>query len=76
MVIGTAAAATRRGSNTGDSGAGSLRAQIAGAPGGGWTLLTTANLTAPVNWTTNRTGTFDAQGNLTLTNGILSTERG
>ena len=47
-----------------------------GVPDGGWTLLTTTNLTAPVNWTTNRTGTFDGQGKVTLTNGILSTERG
>jgi hypothetical protein len=45
-----------------------------GMPGGGWTLLTTTNLTPPVNWTTNSTGTFDGQGNVTLTNGILSTE--
>lgn len=45
-----------------------------GVPGGGWTLLTTTNLTPPVVWSTNLTGTFDGQGNVTLTNGILSTE--
>ena len=45
-----------------------------GVHNGGWTLLTTTNLTPPVIWTTNGTGTFDPQGNMTLTNGILSTE--
>ena len=43
-------------------------------PGGGWTLLSTTNLTPPVIWSTNLTGTFDGQGNVKLTNGILSKE--
>jgi hypothetical protein len=45
-----------------------------GVPGTGWTCLTTTNLAPPVIWSTNRTGTFDGQGNVTVTNGILSTE--
>ena len=45
-----------------------------GLPGRGWTLLTTTNLTPPVIWSTNLTGTFDGQGTVTLTNGTMSTE--
>jgi hypothetical protein len=45
-----------------------------GAPGGGWTLLTATNLTVPANWSTNRSGTFDGLGSVTLTNGIITTE--
>jgi hypothetical protein len=45
-----------------------------GAPGGGWTLLTTTNLTVPANWRTNRSGTFGGLGKVTLTNGIIATE--
>jgi hypothetical protein len=37
-------------------------------------LLTTTNLAPPVNWSTNLTGDFDGQGNLILTNAILSKE--
>jgi hypothetical protein len=45
-----------------------------GSPGGGWTWLTTTNLAAPIQWSTNRVGTFDGQGKVTLTNAILSAE--
>jgi hypothetical protein len=45
-----------------------------GAPGGGWTLLTTTNITVPANWSTNRSGTFDGLGKVTLTNGVIATE--
>jgi len=45
-----------------------------GAPGGSWTLLTATNVTVPANWTMNRSGTFDGQGQVTLTNGIIATE--
>jgi hypothetical protein len=33
-----------------------------GTPNGGYTWLTTTNLTAPIIWTTNSTGTLDATG--------------
>ena len=33
-----------------------------GTPGAGYTWLTTTNLSAPVNWTTNSTGTLDGTG--------------
>ncbi len=46
-----------------------------GTPGGAWNLLTTTNLALPVvSWSTNRSGVFDALGNVTLTNGILYSE--
>jgi hypothetical protein len=45
-----------------------------GAPGSGWTWLTTTNLAAPIQWSTNRVGTFDGQGKVTLTNPIISAE--
>jgi hypothetical protein len=45
-----------------------------GAPGGGWTLLTTTNLTPPAIWSTNRSGIFDGLGSVILTNGIIATE--
>lgn len=45
-----------------------------GVPGGGWTLLSATNLIVPVNWRTNRTGTFDGLGKAILTNGTLSAE--
>jgi len=36
-----------------------------GSPGGNWALLQTTNLALPINqWPTNRTGLFDANGNL------------
>src|SRR5262249_42314863 len=45
-----------------------------GTPGGAWTLLSATSLAAPISWSTNRTGTFDGQGKVTLTNGIIVTE--
>jgi hypothetical protein len=33
-----------------------------GTPNSGYTWLTTTNLTAPINWTTNTTGTLDGAG--------------
>ena len=46
-----------------------------GTPGGAWNLLTTTNLALPmVSWSTNRSGVFDALGDVTLTNGIISSE--
>ncbi len=33
-----------------------------GTPGAGYTLLTTTNLSAPINWTTNTTGALDGTG--------------
>jgi len=42
-----------------------------GPRGGTWTLLSSTNLASPVtNWTPLATGVFDANGNLTLTNGL------
>ncbi|HEV2455499.1 MAG TPA: hypothetical protein VGY98_14640, partial [Verrucomicrobiae bacterium] len=35
-----------------------------GTPNSGYTLLSTTNLSAPVKWTTNRTGTLNAAGAL------------
>ena len=47
-----------------------------GTPGGVWILLTTTNMALPVaNWVTNGSGVFDALGNLTLTNSIISSEQ-
>jgi hypothetical protein len=45
-----------------------------GTPGGGWTLLTATNFNLPIQWRTNRTGTFDASGGARLTNATLSVE--
>jgi len=36
-----------------------------GTPGAGYTVLTTTNLTAPINWTTNVTGNLDSGGSFT-----------
>jgi len=33
-----------------------------GTPGAGYTLLTTTNLSAPINWATNSTGTLNGAG--------------
>jgi len=42
-----------------------------GVAGGSWNLLTSTNVALPVlNWTTARSGTFDLQGAVNLTNGI------
>ena len=42
-----------------------------GSPGGEYTLLTSTDVTLPLNsWATNSTGNFDWMGNITLTNGI------
>jgi hypothetical protein len=45
-----------------------------GSPSGNWTFLTVTNLTVPAHWTTNRSGTFDGLGKVTLTNGIITNE--
>ena len=46
-----------------------------GAPGGGYTLLTTTNLSTPNSWTTNTTGTLDSSGSFSnaIPIGIAST---
>jgi hypothetical protein len=37
-----------------------------GTPNGGYTLLTTTNLLAPINWMTNSTGTLDGSGTFSV----------
>lgn len=46
-----------------------------GAPWASWTLLSTTNLLPPALWSSNSMGTFDATGNLVITNLINGSER-
>jgi hypothetical protein len=44
------------------SGGNMILAGTGGTPNAGYTWLTTTNLSAPLNWTTNTTGTLDGTG--------------
>jgi hypothetical protein len=45
-----------------------------GTPNGGYTWLTTTNLTPPINWTTNGTGTLDGAGAFSNAIPIIATQ--